>query len=231
MGLIWTKILIALRGRGHDESDAIMFHEALRILDQELCEAQMQVGMGRSSLANLMTKHILAAREAGQTAGRLAELTGSVQQALVLGHHDLALDLAAHIGRLERVLDEDERVARQYAASVDTLRTSLERGESELQALRRQIDALRMPETRRLPSSATCDASAHFQAVADSLDAICQRQREAAAHLDTQNQLCLRDPCLEQRLREPLIIPDESDAHAVLARIRTALQPTCDSPH
>lgn len=220
MGMIWTKILIALRGSTHEADDAIMPRQALRILDQEIGEAEEQVSIGRSSLANLMAKNILAAREVEQTAGRLAELTGNAEKSLALGHNELALEIAAHIGRCELVLAEDERVSQQYARSVETLRTSLESGEDTLRLLKRQIDVFRNPGMGRKFSATHCEASARLQAAADSLDAIRQRQQEVAEHLEAQNALCTRDQRLEERLREALVIPDESSAHAVLARIR-----------
>lgn len=219
MGLIWTKILIALRGSTHEAGDVILPQEALRLLDQEVREAEEQVSIGRSSLANLMAKNILAAREVEQTLARLAELTGNVEKAVALGHNDLALDVAAHIGRFELILAEDQRVSQLYAASVETLRTSLESGESTLRFLKQQIDVLR---TRR-SSAMHHDSGARLQAAADSLDAILQRQQEVAEHLKAQNALCTRDPRLEKRLREALAIPDDSNAHAVMARIKATL--------
>lgn len=225
MGLIWTKILIALRGSTQEADDDIMIRQALRLLDQEVREAEEQVSVGRSSLANLMAKNILAAREVEQTLGRLAELTGNVEKAVALGHHDLALDVAAHIGRFELILAEDRRVSQLYADSVETLRTSLESGEGTLRFLKQQIEGLR---TRR-SSTTYCDTSARLQAAADSLDAIFQRQQEVAEHLEAQNALCTRDPRLEKRLREALVIPDDSSAHAVLARIKATSQQAMSS--
>ncbi|KQQ67733.1 hypothetical protein ASF84_00875 [Pseudomonas sp. Leaf127] len=225
MGLIWTKILIALRGRGHDVSDTVMADQALRLLDRAVGEAEEEIGLGRSSLANLMTKHILASRETEQTAARLAELAGNAGKALALGHDHLALELAAHIGRLERVQVEDKRVAQQYGRNVDTLRLALEKGENALRALKRQIDTLRINTTRHAALPA-CDTIARLQAAADALDIICQHQREVAAQLEARNDLCTRDPRLEKLLCEPVIIPDESSAYAVLARIKSAPQPS-----
>ncbi|GAB7533467.1 PspA/IM30 family protein [Pseudomonas sp. 3A(2025)] len=225
MGLIWTKILIALRGSTDEADDVIMPRQALRLLDQEIREAEEQVSIGRSSLANLMAKNILAAREVEQTIGRLAELSGNVEKALALGHNDLALDVAAHIGRFELILAEDQRVSQLYAGSVETLRTSLDSGEGTLRLLKQQIDVLR---TRR-PSATHCDTNVRLQAAADSLDGIRQRQQEVAEHLEARNALCTRDPRLEKRLREALVIPDESNAHAVLARIKATPQQTVPS--
>lgn len=220
MGLIWTKILIALRGSANEAGDAMMPQQVLRILDQEIAEAEEQVIVGRSSLANLMAKNILAAREVEQTAERLAELTGNAEKSLALGHNKLALEIAAHIGRFELQLAEDKRVSQQYATSVETLRTSLESGEDTLRLLKQQIGVLRTSSIGRKFSATQCDSSARLQAAADSLDAIRQRQQEVAEQLEAQNALCARDQLLDKRLREALVIPDDSSAHAVLARIK-----------
>ncbi|MCO8162133.1 PspA/IM30 family protein [Pseudomonas sp. 21LCFQ010] len=224
MGRIWTKLLIALRGGANDTAEAVMARQALRILDQEICAAEEQVGVGRSNFANLMTKQILAAREAEQTREQLNERTRVVGNALATGDKNLAMDVAGQVGRLELLLIEDTRIANEYARSVDNLRQALEMNESKLRALKKQIELLRdtdfVQQAQTSLSTSRREPAARLQVVADTLDSIRQQQQETAAQLQAEEMLCLRDQDLERRLRDASVIYDRSSASAVLERIK-----------
>lgn len=224
MGRIWTKLLIALRGGANDTAEAVMARQALRILDQEICAAEEQVGIGRSNLANLMTKQILAAREAEQTREQLNELTRVAANALATGDKHLAMDVAAQIGRLELLLIEDTRIAREYSRSVDNLRQALEMNESKLRALKKQIELVRdtdfVQQAQSSLSTSRREPAARLQIVADALDAIRQQQQETATRLQAEEELCVRDQDLERRLHDASVIYDRSSASAVLERIK-----------
>lgn len=224
MGRIWTKLLIALRGGANDAAEATVARQALRILDQEICAAEEQVGVGRSNLANLMTKQILAAREAEQTRAQMGELTRVACNALATGNKDLAMEVAAQIGTLELILIEDTRIAREYSKSVDNLRQALEMNESKLRALKKQIEVVRdtdfVQQAQACLSTSRREPAARLQVVADALDSIRQQQQETAAQLEVEQELCNRDQDLERRLRDASVICDRSSASAVLERIR-----------
>lgn len=224
MGRIWTKLLIALRGGANDAAEAVIARQALRILDQEVCAAEEQVGVGRSNLANLMTKQILATREAEQTRAQIDELTRAARHALATGDRNRAMEVAGQIGRLELLLIEDTRIAREYSNSVDSLRQALEMNESKLRALKKQIEVVRdtdfVQQAQASLSVSRREPAARLQIVADALDAIRQQQQETAAQLQVEQELCTRDQDLERRLSDASVICDRSSASAVLERIK-----------
>lgn len=227
MGRIWTKIATALRGGANESADAVVTPHALRILDQEIREADEHLGVARSSLATLMAKSVLAARDLGRTEAQLATLTQNAEMALAAGREDLALEAAEQIGRLERLRADDARVALQYSSSVEGLRTALQNSKDKLAELKTRVEMVRateiMHQARGLLSAPECDSTTRLRSAADSLDKIRQRQLEATARLHAQQELMSGDAGLKQRLRAAGVTVDSFDAHSVLERIKAAV--------
>jgi phage shock protein A len=232
MGRIWTKIATALRGGASESADAVVTPHALRILDQEIREADENLGIARSSLATLMAKSVLAARDLDRTEAQLATLTQNAEMALAAGREDLALEAAEQIGRLERLRVDDARVAQQYSNSVEGLRSALQNSKDKLAELRAQVEMVRVTEimhqARASFSAPGGDSTTRLRSAADCLDEIRQRQREAAARLHAQHELMAGDAGLKQRLRAAGITVDSFDARSVLDRIKAALLDTHD---
>jgi phage shock protein A len=227
MGRIWTKIATALRGGANELADAVATPHALRILDQEIREADEHLGIARSSLATLMAKSVLAAQDLNRTEAQLATLTQSAEMALAAGREDLALDAAEQIARLERLRMDDARVAQQYSSSVDSLRAALQTSKDKLAELKTRLEMVRATEithqARAMLSAPECDSTTRLRSAADSLDKIRQRQLEAAARLHAQQELMAGDAGLKQRLRAAGITVDPFDAQSVLERIKAAV--------
>jgi len=235
MSGIWAKIMTALRGGVSEVGEAIVSNQALRILDQEIRDADMQMRSSRSGLANLMAKSSLAAKGVSDKRGRISELTSTAEKALRAGEEGLALEVAAEIGKLEGSLATESDLAEEYASNVNKLRTTLEQSEARIKALKEQVELVRTTEavqkTHAALSRFSNDSTARLQAAAESLDAVHARQQETAARFEAQEQLFAQSSgaALEQKLRDANIIPDSSSAHAVLDRIKAKAE--CHSPH
>lgn len=227
MGRIWTKIATALRGGTSELADAVVNPHALRILDQEIREADERLGVARSNLATLMAKSVLAAQDLTRTEAQLAALTQNAEMALAAGREDLALEAAEQVGKLERLRMDDARIAQQYSSSVDGLRAALQNSKDRLGDLKTRVETVRTTEilhhARAALSAPGDDSTTRLRSAADSLDEIRRRQLEAAARLDAQQELMAGDAGLKQRLRDAGITIESLDAQSVLERIKTAV--------
>lgn len=221
---IWTRILTALRGGAHELGESVIASQALRILDQEIRDAEAQLTHSRSSLASLMGKGLLCAAEVTRTEERLASLTTSAEMAIAAGREDLALEVAGQISRLEPVLAQDTRIAREYSDMACTLRDAVTAGEDRLRELKTQLEVVRatarMQQAQAALSASGHGSTARLKAAADALDEVRQRQRETAARLQAQEEVMAGEAGLEQRLRKAGIPPDGSSASRVLQRIK-----------
>lgn len=57
---VWSKLLSALRGGANEVGEAIVDSQALRILDQEIRDADVELRKSREALASIMARHRLA---------------------------------------------------------------------------------------------------------------------------------------------------------------------------
>src|SRR5256885_246993 len=70
---IWNKLVTALRGAAHEAGEAVTDSQALRILDQEIRDADSDLNKSKEALADIMAKQKLAAGKLKQTQERIAE--------------------------------------------------------------------------------------------------------------------------------------------------------------
>ena len=114
---VWNKLVTALRGAAHEAGEAVTDSQALRILDQEIRDADNDLSKSREALAEIMAKQKLAAGKLQTTQSRLAEYEGYTVKALDTGDETLALEVAGKVALLEAQRDEEQ--AQLQAESTD----------------------------------------------------------------------------------------------------------------
>ncbi|EFQ61144.1 phage shock protein A, PspA [Pseudomonas fluorescens WH6] len=67
---IWSKLFTALRGGASEVGESIVDQQALRILDQEIRDADTALANAKRELVSIMAKHKLAADRVASTTPR-----------------------------------------------------------------------------------------------------------------------------------------------------------------
>ncbi len=67
---VWSKLLAALRGGVNEAGEAIVDSQALRILDQEIRDADLELRKSKEALAEIMARQKLAEDRAGNAPPR-----------------------------------------------------------------------------------------------------------------------------------------------------------------
>jgi len=70
---VWSKLLTAMRGTAYEAGEAVVDSQALRILDQEIRDADAELHKSREALANIMAKQKLAGEKVAKVAAKIAE--------------------------------------------------------------------------------------------------------------------------------------------------------------
>ena len=92
---VWSKLLTALRGGANEMGEAVVDSQALRILDQEIRDADSELRKSKEALAEIMAKHKLASDKVSKSATSIAEYEQYALKALEAGNETLAKEVTS----------------------------------------------------------------------------------------------------------------------------------------
>ncbi|MBT2745703.1 MULTISPECIES: PspA/IM30 family protein [unclassified Lysobacter] len=225
-GNIWSKLLTSLRGGAQDLGDGWVDSRALRILDQEIRDCDLDLRQSRESLAHLLARHTLAERALSELGDKVGEYEGYAIKAMESGDEALAREVADKIVQLESNRSDDQRHVQELAASAAELRKSVAMAEGNIRRLKQQLDTVKATQSVQRAQAAVAQryAGPHnkLQTAIDSLARIKQKQAERGARMEAAAELARGDrgDALERKLRDAGIMPDDAGAEAVLLRLR-----------
>jgi len=224
---VWSKLLTALRGGANEMGEAVVDSQALRILDQEIRDADLELRRSREALAEIMAKQKLAADRAEKSAAKVTEYEQYALKALEAGNEALAQEVAVKIANLEVELAGEREQADGYAASVAQLRKAVTQAEANIKRLKQQVDMVKATESVQKAQLAVAQryggSQAKLHTAVESLERIKQQQAERAARMQAADELAAGsapDDSLQAKLREAGILAESSSAEAVLARLK-----------
>ena len=225
---VWSKMVTALRGGMHEMGENVVDSQALRILDQEIRDADVELRRSKEALAEIMAKYKLAAEQVKKMSEKVAEYEGYALQALEGGKEDLAHDVALKIAQLEKDMVDVQEQAADYQGSVERLREAVTLAEAHIRRLKQQVDTVKATESVQKAQMAVAQryggSQAKLQTAVESLERIKKKQAERSAKMDAAAELAQsstdEDDGLNKKLRDAGIVPDSSSADSVLARLK-----------
>lgn len=223
---MWSKLITAVRGGVNDMGDTIIDTQAIRILDQEIRDADEELKKSRESLAEIMAKQKVAEESLKRYDVKIAEYDGYGIKALQTGDEALALEVAAQIANIEEQRGVEQQQVDEYADSVAKLRKTIAQAESNIKRLKQQVDIVKATESVQKAQITVArrygGSKAKLQTALDSMERVRRRQTETAARLDANEELVneLDNDPLKEKLKKAGIISGNSGAEAVLARLK-----------
>ncbi|WP_296271673.1 PspA/IM30 family protein [Pseudomonas sp. UBA6323] len=224
---VWSKLLTALRGGANEMGEAVVDSQALRILDQEIRDADVELRKSKEALAEIMAKHKLASDKVSKSAASIAEYEQYALKALEAGNETLAKEVAEKIANLEIEQASEREQAEGFAASVAQLRKAVTQAEGNIKRLKQQVDTVKATESVQKAQMAVAQryggSQAKLQTAVESLERIKQKQAERAAKMEASAELAATsapDDSLEAKLRAAGIKADNASADSVLARLK-----------
>jgi len=220
------KIVTALRGGASEVGEAIVDSQALRILDQEIRDADNNLIDARNQLVKIMAKHKTAQQRITEFDKTIGDWEQKAIAALDKGEEGLAHECAARIADLTNQRDSEQALADQFGASVATLTATVSKTEAQIKGLKQQVDLVKARESVQRAqvsaASATGGANGSLETAVGSLDRIKKRQSERAAELEAAAELAGKadGSDLEARLKAAGIGASNSGTDDVLARLK-----------
>lgn len=105
---IWSKLFTALRGGASEVGEAIVDQQALRILDQEIRDADTALANAKRELVTIMAKHKLSADRVAEYNAKIQDLETKAMAAIQANREDLALEVAEAISTLTNELEVEQ---------------------------------------------------------------------------------------------------------------------------
>ena len=227
---IWNKLVTALRGAAHEAGEAVTDSQALRILDQEIRDADNDLNKSKEALAEIMAKQKLAASRLQQTRAKVAEYEGYAVKALDTCDEALALEVAGKVAVLETQQGEEQAQLEAYTQSVEQLRAAIQTAQANIKRLKQQADTVKATESVQRAQATVAGrytgSQSRVQTALDSLERIKQKQAERGARLQSAAELSREnnEDVLDAKLRAAGITPQAGSAQTVLERLKAQQQ-------
>lgn len=223
---IWAKVATAIRGGVSEAGEAIVDNQALRILDQEIRDADSELSKSKDALTSIIAKRKLADKKVESLKSSLAEYEGYAMQALDKGDDVLATEIAEKIAGLETELMGEEGVAKSFRDSETQLRKSVSQTEANLKRLKQQVDTVKATEIVQRSQAAVAarhsGAGSSMGSAVDSLERLKNKQAERAAKFEAASELAdsTEEVSLDAKLKAAGIVDGGASGGDVLARLR-----------
>jgi len=223
---IWAKVATAVRGGVSEAGEAIVDSQALRILDQEIRDADNALLKSKESLTGIIAKRKLAEKKVESMKSSLAEYEGYAIQALDKEDETLATEIAGKIAGMETELLGEEGLAASFANSEAQLRRAVAQTEANLKRLKQQVDTVKATETVQRAQAAVSarhsGANSSMRSAVDSLERLKTQQEERAAQFEAANELAgsTEEVSLEDKLKAAGIVDGGAKSGDVLARLK-----------
>ena len=223
---IWAKVATAVRGGVSEAGEAIVDNQALRILDQEIRDADDGLVKSKEALTGIIAKRKLADKKVESLKSSLSEYEGYAMQALEKGDEGLAAEIAGKIAGLETELLGEESLATSFADSESQLRKTVAQTEASLKRLTQQVDTVKATEIVQKSQAAVAarhsGAGSSMRSAVDSLERLKTKQAERAAKFEAASELAAstEEVSLDAKLKAAGIVDGGASGGDVLARLK-----------
>lgn len=222
---VLNKLVTALKGGVTEAGEAIVDTQALRILDQEIREADEALNKSKDSLASIIARQKLSEEKAKKITESIEENEGYAIKALEKSDEKLAMDVAEKIAMLEGKLATETEAAEGFANSADQLRGAIAQAEKDVQYMKNQVDTVKATENVQKAEAAVSERhsgnNSKLRTAMDSLERIKEKQAMNSAQMSAARELANEngDTSLDKRLEEAGI-KESNKAADVLERLK-----------
>ena len=158
-------LFTALRGGASEVGEAVIDANAVRILEQEIRDAETAIGKAKQSLTRMKGTEIRLKREIGVIDADIADYEQKAMAALNSGEEALATEVAERIAELES--DRNDKGSEQATldSEINKIHAMIKARERTIQKNKRELDKVR---TVRELQRATESVSSNFAATGSS---------------------------------------------------------------
>ena len=226
---ILKDLLTALKGGANEIGEAIVDANAVRILEQEIRDAEAAIGSAKQSLTRMKSAEIRLKREGATLDTDVADYERKALAALNAGEEALAAEVAERIAELETERSEKAGERAALDAEIEKIHAMIKARERTIQKNRRELDKVRtVRELQRTTESVSRNFAATGSSehrVSKALERVKAKQQNWHDRMEAGEWLGAREAGddLDAKLRSKGIggaAPGAAGAGDVLARLK-----------
>lgn len=223
---MWAKMLTAIKGGLNDAGESLADHQALRILDQEMRDAQAELHQNRARLVEMMANQKTADAGLVMLQKQVQDHEGYALKALEQGDESLALEVAEKIASLSDRVKEAKASLAASESLVQRMQQAVQAAEVNLQRIRQQVDTVRANQSVLRAQQAIAQRysgqDSKLTSALDTLERIRTRQAHEEAQLNAAKELAAKDreDPLEKKLKQAGIIGTGQRAVEILEQLK-----------
>ncbi len=220
---IWRKLFTLGRAGAHEATSAVVDANAIRILDQEIRDADTAQAKARDNLATLVARRRIQENDVKSLREQVAKYENSARAAVTKGDMDLARQVAQRIADIESEISLKEPQIGGMREAEDQLHQAIAATDRRIDTLKREVEVVKVNESVQKAQAAVTarGAGASLGSAADSLARIKERQMIRGEKIKAAGELEDRrtGADLDEKLRVAGILPGQSSADDILARL------------
>lgn len=222
----FSKLFTAVRGAASEAGDAVIDTQSMRILEQEMRDAEKHLEDAKESLAKVIAEQMGVEREVKRLKAAIAEYEAYAVQALDKGDEALAVDISNKIAEHENDLEAQQSLLDGYVNNVRTLKQTIRDTERNIKTMEREISVVKTTASVQKANEAAAakfsGSNSSLRTATDSLDRIKQKQQKKADQMNAALQMQKEESGggLREKLKEAGIVNSSSSANSVLERLK-----------
>lgn len=185
---VWNKLWSAVKGGVHETAEQIADSQALRILDQEIREADQALKTAYDERSNMAGKRKLKQDELATLDADIEKYLSAAREALGKGDEALAREVAERVKTLKTQRTAVDSVLNEYSATEKSMAAAIKQTEAKIEGLKREVESVKATEAVQAAQSAVASQHAgvdsRLGSAADSLSRIKEKQAARAARMD-----------------------------------------------
>lgn len=222
---VWGKLFTAMRGGANEAAESVVDSQAMRILDQELRDADNALRQARSDLAGMMATAKRIEKRIEDNRAKEDRDIQNARSAMNAGREDLARGLAERVATVRAELQRDEadhaNMQQQQQAMLRTVKDT----EHRIAAMKREVESVKATDSlqraQKAIASSHAGVNSRLGSAVGSLERIREKQAQLNARLEAGQELeALESGAdLDRQLLEAGIGGRTSNADDILAEI------------
>ena len=222
---VWGKLFTAVRGGANEAAQSVADNQALRILDQEIRDAEGALSRARSDLAGIMAGAKRLEKRIAEMRDKEARDAESARGAMNAGREDLARGLAQRIATARQEAARDEGDLERMRAQQQQMTRTVQETSARIEAMKREVESVKATASLQKAQSAIASSQSGVNSklgnAMDSLERIRQSQAQTAARIEAGEELAMLESGndLDRQLLEAGIGGQSTSADDILAEI------------